>query len=164
MRKYIIAILIFLIILFGALMGLKVNLLNNYKLELNEIKAYFKDQVHLDYYPDLEKIDSIQIGGAISMIWYDKKTKGNSIYTEKKNLKQITDYLNNLSLVESTEDELPNKSPDIYIQYFDINNNLDKNFVIYGRVFIKDVNNKMIYRIKNANTDIVQGLEQLDFN
>lgn len=135
------------------------NFSNKNDLNLNEIKAYFKHTIFLDYHPDIDEIYEVQIGGAINLSSYDATRHGNAIYNKKHNIEQITNYLNLISLVEATEDELPNKSPDSYIQYFDNNGQIVGSFIIYGQIFIKDIINKKLYRIKKTKTGIVKGLE-----
>lgn len=130
---------------------------DNYKLDMNEIKAYFKTTVHLDYQPDIEKIKEIQIGGTFSTFY-------KAVYTDKIYIEEITHYLNNLELVKANADELPNKSPDSYVQYYDNDETLVGNFVIYGEVFIKDVNHQQLYRIKTTHEGIVEGIEKLLYN
>lgn len=136
---------------------------SNGGLALSELKACFKDTVKLDYLSEIEEISEIQIGGAISMSYQDTTKYGNSVYNEKQSIKQITNYLNTISLVEASEDELQNKSPDAYIQYFGYEGGLLRNFIIYGQVFIKDVNTDRLYRIKGFDTGIIEGLEKLTF-
>lgn len=162
MKKYIISVVIAVTVAVGFVICLKSDL--NLELEINELKAYFRERAYLDYYPNPEEIGRIEIGGMISMSEYDEKIKGTSVYTGKEHIKQITDYLNGIVLVEAEEEELPNKSPDSSIAYIDNNGNKDKLFVIYGRAFIKDENTGKLYRAKNAHMDFVQGLENMDFN
>lgn len=134
---------------------------DNANLELNEIKAYFRPNISLTYYPNIVEISEVRIGGTASMPYYDMFEHGCAIYNNKNNIEQITDYLNDLNLVNSSEDELPNKSCDSFIQYYDNNGNLVKNLLIYGEIFVKDVNNNKIYRIKKTNVGIIEGLEML---
>lgn len=121
---------------------------SNSKLFQNEIKAYFKPTVHLDYHPNIDNIGEIQIGGIISTSNYDKFENGHAVYADKYNINTITNYLNKIPLVTCDESELPNLSPDSYIQYFDTEGNIIKNFTVFGTIFIKDVNDNRVYRIK----------------
>lgn len=164
MNKKMFVLPIFGIIILGFCIWFMLTSSSNGELALSEIKAYFRHTVNLNFHPDLGEISEVQIGGAISMLGYESTKYGNAIYNKKQHMEQITDYLNTISLVESMEDELPNKSPDVFIQYFDDKGNLIKNFIIYGQVFIKDVNNKKLYRIKKPNIGIIKGLEKLDFD
>lgn len=127
-----------------------------------ELKAYFRPTIHLNFYPDADEIGEVQIGGAVSMSYYDKSEHGNAIYNKKQYIKQITEYLNNIKLAKSTKEELPNISPDSFVQYFDNNGELIKNYIIYGQVFIQDSDTGILYRVKN--TRIIKGLEGLKFN
>ena len=96
------------------------------------------------------------------MSYYDTSENGNAIYLPKVYIKQIINYLNGLKLVEVQEDELPNKSPDYFIYYYD-GKDVMKRFIIYGEVFIKDLENKKLYRVKNPKPGIITGLENLTF-
>ena len=134
---------------------------SNGELQKNEIKAYFRPTVYLDYHPDLNEVSEIKIGGTISMSY--ESVKSVYIFNQKQYIEQITDCLNSLKLAEVKDDELPNKSPDSFVQYYDNNGELVKNFIIYGTVFIKDVDCQKLYRIKYTNYDIVSQLENLKF-
>lgn len=136
----------------------------NCDLEVNEIKAYFRNSVSLEYNPNMDEIGEVQIGGTIRMKSCDLTERGNAVYNNQQHIEQITKCLNDMVLVEAAEDELPNKSPDSYVQYYDNVGVLVKNLVIYGRVFIEDVKNSKLYRIKKFNTDIIRELESLDFD
>lgn len=164
MKVRIFAIILFVAIIMGVCICYFLGGSGNGKLIFNEIVAYFCPTVYLNYNPNVSNISEIQIGGTVSMSYYDCMEYGNFIYTKENNIKMITNYLNTLLLVESTEDELPNNSPDAFIQYFDDKGNLIKNFIIYGQVFIRDVNNDKLYRIKKTKIGIIEGLEKLEFN
>lgn len=153
---------------FVAILGLCVWILlgssSNDKLMRNEIKAYFRPTIYLDYHPNVDEINMIQMGGTISMPSCDlRKYDGVALYNTKQHMEQITNYLNAIPLVWAAEDELPNLSPDAFIQYFDDRGDLVQNFTIYGQVFIRDVNQKKLYRIKKSSTGIITGLEKLEF-
>ena len=144
---------------------------------LGELKAYFQRTISLNFHPNMDKVSEVQIGGAVSMTFYDTYNYGNAVsmtfydtynygnavYNKKHHMEQITDYLNTLPLVESTVDELPNKSSDAFIQYYDEEGNLAHNFVLYGQIFIKDVNNQKLYRVKRNGGGIIEKLEKLNF-
>lgn len=161
MKRKILFILILSIIVLCICLFFSCSSSDNANLELNEIKAYFRPNISLTYYPNIVEISEVRIGGTASMPYYDMFEHGCAIYNNKNNIEQITDYLNNLNLVNSSEDELPNKSCDSFIQYYDNNGNLVKNLLIYGEIFVKDVNNNKIYRIKKTNVGIIEGLEML---
>lgn len=133
----------------------------NSKLFQNEIKAYFKPTVHLDYHPNIDNIERIQIGGIISMSHYDKLENGNAVYTDKGNINMITDYLNKIPLVMCDETELPNISSDSYIQYVDTDGDIVKNFTVFGMSFIKDVSDNQVYRIKYNGNKVFEKFEKL---
>ena len=135
----------------------------NGKLTLNEMKAYFRNTVHLNLQLNVNEISEIQIGGAASLSVYDSFEPDCAIYKIKENIELITQYLNSLELAESNKEELPNISCDSFIQYYDINGNLTENLLIYGEIFIENVNDKKIYRIKNTNLDIIDGLKKVGF-
>lgn len=153
------AITVCIVCLFISLM-----LSENGDLALNEIKAYFRRTVYLDFHPNVDEIYEIQVGGTVSLQIYDSYERDCAIYNTTRHIEQITDYLTTLKLAEATEEELPNKSCDSFIQYYDKNGTLIRNFLIYGEIFIKDVNNKKIYRIKSTGSGIIDGLEELDFD
>lgn len=137
--------------------------IKNGNLIMSEIKTNFRHTVFLDYYPESDTIKEVEIGGAINMTDCDLKKNGNSIYNQKQHIEQITDYLNTIALVNSTKEELPNKSPDSYIQYFDNNGILMGNFLIYGQAFIEDAINDKVYQVKRNKASIIQELEKVDF-
>lgn len=134
----------------------------NYDLELNEIRSYFKKTVYLNYIPDYEQISEVQVYSLTEMKHYDEYEKGNSIYKTQLHIQEITKSLNSIKLVEATYDELPNKSADSSIRYYDNRNSLVKLFVLYGGCYIKDVYNDRLYRTKGA-TDIIESLSKLEF-
>lgn len=138
--------------------------IKNGNLIMSEIKTNFRHSVFLDYYPESDTIKEVEIGGAINMTDCDLKKNGNSIYNQKQHIEQITDYLNTIALVSSAKEELPNKSPDSYIQYFDNNGILTGNFLIYGQAFIEDAINDKVYQVKRNKASIIQELEKMDFN
>ena len=127
------------------------------------MKAYFRNTVHLNLQLNVNEISEIQIGGAASLSVYDSFEHDCAIYKIKENIELITQYLNSLELAESNKEELPNISCDSFIQYYDINGNLTENLLIYGEIFIENVNDKKIYRIKNTNLDIIDGLKKVGF-
>lgn len=92
---------------------------------------------------------------------YDKLENGNAIYTDKDNINTITDYLNKIPLVMCDEIELPNLSSDSYIQYFDTDGDIVKNFVVFGTAFIKDVSDNKVYRIKYNGNKVFKKFEKL---
>ena len=135
----------------------------NWTLEINEIKAYFRPGVSLDFHPDFENVEKVVIGGpAVQMSHYDTSENGNAVYLTKMHIRQITDYLNEQEFVKTQEDELPNKSPDYFINYYD-EKGIIKRFTIYGEVFIKDLEEEKLYRIKNTKKGIMEGLKNLEF-
>ncbi|MBE5040989.1 hypothetical protein [Ructibacterium gallinarum] len=135
----------------------------NRELEINEIKAYFRATVSLNFHPDFENAEKIVIGGpAIHMSYYDTLENGHAIYLTKTHIEQITNYLNGLKLAKAQEDELPNQSPDYFIYYYN-EKGIIKRFTVHGEVFIKDLEEKKLYRIKNTKMGIMEGLENLEF-
>lgn len=160
-RKVITALLICSILMLTC--ALYIYLSDNGKLELGTIGACYRETVYLNYHPYMENIGEIHIGGTVSMPFCDTSELGKAIYNKKEHIKKITDYLNAVPLVKASEDELPNKSPDSYIQYFDDKGALINNFIIYGQIFLKDVNNNKLYRIKEYDSGLIEGLEKLNF-
>ena len=151
------------IIIFTLVLGLGLVLSPNRELEIDEIKAYFRPTVSLDFQPDFENVIKIVIDGKVYMPYCDTYEKGNAVYKTKVHIEQITNYLNELKLVEAQKEELPNKSPDYFIYYYD-KSDVIKRFVIYGDVFIEDLEDKKLYRVKNTKSGIITGLENLKLN
>ena len=73
----------------------------------------------------------------------------------------MIDYLNNIPLVQADKKELPNKSPDLSIRFFDLNDNIVGCIYIYGQVFIEDTTTRKLYRSRKVN--IIEGLENIKF-
>ena len=160
---------IFLISIFSFLIlgvGLRFVLTSspNSKLALDEIKACFRQTIPLEFHPDLNKTSKVIISSVLFEPHYNSTEDGIAVYTQKRHVEQITDYLKTLTFVEAKEDEIPNKSPDGYIQFIGNKNNLIQSFTIYGDLFIKNGNNNKLYRIKNTKLGIIGGLENLDFD
>ena len=116
----------------------------------------------MNFHPNLNDIGSVQIGGAITVNSYEDKVHGNAEYRKKQNVEILTDYLNNLNLVHAQEKELPNMSADAYIVYFDNDGEQVQKFIIYGQVFIKDIEKNTLYRVK-YNPLIIDEIETLPF-
>lgn len=134
----------------------------NYELEMSEIKAYFKKTVYLDYAPEYDKISEIQIYSLAEMQNCDKYRDGNAIFNTKDHIKSITECLNSIKLVEASYDDLPNKSADCSIRYYDNEGNMVMQFVLYGGVFINDVYNDKLYRTKYTKDDIIEAISTLE--
>ena len=122
----------------------------NFVLEINELKAHFLPTVHISYAPEIKDIERVEIGGAILA------KVGKRVYSDGSDIMRITKLLNDIPFVEGKTDELPNKSADSYIQYYDKDGERVKSFVIYGEVFIEDVDRDTLYRIKYS-----KGLSEL---
>lgn len=135
---------------------------DNAELARDEVKAWFRPSVSLDFYPDLNDVGSVQIGGAITMNSYENKVHGDAEYRKKQNIEILTDYLNNLNLVYAEERELPNMSADAAIVYYDNSDVPIRKFIIYGQVFIRDLEDKTLYRVK-YNPCIIEDIEALQF-
>lgn len=163
MKIKILSIIAICIMVIGICVWLMSVSFSNNTLMLGELKAYFQRTISLNFHPNMDKVSEVQIGGAVSMTFYDTYKYGNAVYNKRHHMEQITDYLNTLPLVESTVDELPNKSSDAFIQYYDEEGNLAHNFVLYGQIFIKDVNNQKLYRVKRNGGGIIEKLEKLNF-
>lgn len=134
----------------------------NYELKMNEIKAYFKKTVYLDHAPEYDKISEIQIYSLTELQNCDKFLDGNAIFNTKDHIQSITECLNSIKLVEASYDELPNKSADGSIRYYDNEGNMVMQLGLYGGVFIKDAYNDKLYRTKYAKDDIIELLNALD--
>lgn len=163
MKIKILSIIAICIMVIGICVWLMSVSFSNNTLMLGELKAYFQRTISLNFHPNMDKVSEVQIGGAVSMTFCDTYKYGNAVYNKRHHMEQITDYLNTLPLVESTVDELPNKSSDAFIQYYDEEGNLAHNFVLYGQIFIKDVNNQKLYRVKRNGGGIIEKLEKLNF-
>ena len=92
----------------------------------------------------------------------DEKIYGDAAYTKRQNIEKITDYLHGLKLASASDEELPNMSADASITYYNKANEKVKTFIIYGQVFIKDLENGTLYRVK-YNSQIISGIENLPF-
>ncbi|MCH5211748.1 MAG: hypothetical protein J1G06_01920 [Oscillospiraceae bacterium] len=132
----------------------------NRELDLAEYKAKFRLTKHLSDIPQSDNI-YIEVKGVIDLNTYDKKDGDRAIYNTTDNIKKINKYLKHMRLAVAYEDELPNQSPDTFITYYDKEGNILKNYIIYGEVFIKDLQADRLYRIKNPNKGIIEGLEDL---
>ena len=142
-RKYILLFPVVFVLVASALCCYSL-LSPNFMLEINEIKAHFMPTVHISYSPEIEDIERVEIGGAILV----KNNK--MVYSDGADIARITKLLNDIPLVGAKTDELPNMSPDSYIQYYSKDGDRAQSFVIYGDVFIEDVDRKILYRIKNS--------------
>ena len=133
----------------------------NGKIIKDEIKAYFRPTVHIDYKPSDNQIKTIEIGGTPSMKICDLyKEDGTAVYNTNQHIERITKYINSLILVQATDDELPNMSPDTVIKYLDDKGEAVQTFIIFGQIFIKDCNNDKLYRVKSSAKGIVNELEE----
>ena len=139
-KTYIIILIVFVLIASALCCYALVS--ENAVLEMNEIKAYFVPTVHISYAPETKDTERVEIGGAV----LDEDSK--RVYTDSEDIARITKLLNDIPLVEAKTDELPNKSPDSFIQYYDKYGEQIQSFVIYGLAFIKDVDRDTLYRIK----------------
>lgn len=117
--------------------------------------------VYLNYIPDYEQIREVQVYSLTEMKCYDEYENGNAIYRTNTHIQEITDYLNNIKLVEASYDELPNISADGSIRYCDNKNSVVKLFALYGGYYIEDVYNDKLYRTKGT-FDIIESLSSLD--
>ena len=86
----------------------------------------------------VDNIAKIKTGGVVSMPDCDSYEKGIYTYEKKQHITQITDYLNNIPLTNSSKEKIPNLSSDASVQYFDGEGKMLKNFLIYGEFFIED--------------------------
>ena len=133
----------------------------NNDLVLDELNAYFKETVYLKYTPNFDQIGEVQIYSTTKMNHYDEYINGNMVYSTQAHIKAITDCLNNIKLVEASYDELPNTSADSSIRYYDNEKNIVGDFVLYGGVFIKDIYEDKLYRIKYTGSNIIDELNDL---
>ena len=138
----------------------------NNDLVLDELNAYFKETVYLKYTPNFDHIGEVQIYSTTKMNNYDEYINGNMVYSTQAHIKAITDCLNNIKLVEASYDELPNTSADSSIRYYDNEKNIEKETGIqtrylYGGVFIKDIYEDKLYRIKYTGSNIIDELNDL---
>ena len=165
MKNYKKNLLLPFVCLFGvcAVLFLLPGTIANWNLIVNEFKTYFRPEITLQYEPAYDDIKEIQIGGAITMSSYDVKEHGCYIYTKIEHMNQITEYLNKLNLVEADRSELPNMSADAAVQYYN-DNGLVRNYLIYGQVFIEDVMDNHLYRLKSSKQGIIKGLECMEFD
>lgn len=159
--KYIFLFIIICSIVCGAIVFQRLFQSPNSQQMKNEIKAYFKPTVYLDYNPCIDEIGKIKIGGTISMSYYDEMENRNAVYTNLHNIDKVTNYLKSIPLVNADKNELPNMSPDSYIQYYDKDGNQIKNLIIFGKTFIKDVDSNKIYKIKYNGAKVLKKLEKL---
>lgn len=166
MKRYIKTAAIFLLVIVLLCISALIMDINSPNGELikDEIRAYFRKTVSLDFHSDINKIGKITISSVILRSKYTSGENGMVVYNKKEQIEQITEYLNSLKLVEAKEDEIPSRSPNSYIQYIDKKDNIVQSFTIYGDTFIKNGNNKRLYRVKNPNRGIIDGLEKLGLN
>lgn len=132
----------------------------NRDLALAEYKAKFRRTKHLIDLPEEDNV-YIEIRGVINLDIYDKKDRDIVIYNTADNIKKINKYLKHMKLTVAYEYELANQSPDVLITYYDNDGSELKTYFLYGQVFIKDLQAERIYRIKNPNKGIIDGLEDL---
>lgn len=152
---------VFIVVILGYVMLIVCDTSNpNYDLEWNEMKSYFKETVYLNYIPDYEQIREVQVYSLTEMKSYDEYENGNAIYNTNTHIQKITDYLNDIKLVEASYDELSNKSADGSIRYCD-NDSVVKLFALYGGTYIEDVYNDKLYRTKGS-FDIIESLSSLE--
>ena len=166
MKRYIKTVAIFLLVivlLCGSALVMDFYSPNG-KLIKDEIRASFRKTVPLEFYPDINKISKITISSTRLRSNYSSCENGTVVYNKKEQIEQITEYLNGLELVEAKEDEIPSKSPDSYIQYISEKDNVVQSFTMYGDTFIKNGNNKRLYRVKHRNNGIIEGFENLEFS
>lgn len=130
----------------------------NKELTINEIFAMFKKTIYLEYEQNINNLKEIDILGPATLKNTDAR---DCAYTDRKKMQKIIDYLNVIPLVQANKNELPNKSPDLSIRFFDINDNIVGCIYIYGQVFIEDTYTGELYRSKNIH--IIEGLENIQF-
>ena len=132
----------------------------NRDLARDEYMANFRLTRHLSDVPKSDNV-YIEVRGVINLNTCDKKDGDTAIYNTTGNIKKINRYLKHMRLAVAYEDELPNESADAFITYYDNEGNKLKTYIIYGQVFIKDLQADRLYRIKNPYKGIIRGLENL---
>lgn len=132
----------------------------NRKIYWYEFLAHFKPTVCLETSFDIDDVKKIEIEGLITTnMKPDEKSGGVDLYIDKSKTEKIINYLNHLRLVEATKDELPHRSGDGWIRIYNNRGFEITSYVIYGDVFILDLNNDKLYRDKESN--IISNLEAI---
>ena len=132
----------------------------NRDLARDEYMANFRPTRHLSGVPKSDNF-YIEVRGVINLNTYDKKDRDTAIYNTTDNIKKINRYLKHMRLAVAYEDELANQSSDVCITYYDNDGSELKTYIIYGEVFIEDLQSDSLYRIKTPNKGILNGLEDL---
>ena len=70
-------------------------------------------------------------------------------------------YLNKIPLVKADRRDVPSKSADVMISFYDVNGEMVGSIWVYGQVFIENRNTGEMYRSRDET--IIDGLEALNF-
>ena len=151
MKKFVIIILSVAILLgtYILIMEMQNNKKGNYYLARNEFLALFKPTIFLHMEFDLESVEYLNFSSTIY--------NGN-VY-DKDTIQETLDYLNDLPLVLSSKEEIPNVSADAYMYFADSEKNAYWLY-LYGEVFIEDLQKQEIFRVKHGN-HIITELEEI---
>lgn len=123
----------------------------NAKLELNEILAKFKPTVYLNFAFNANEIGKVEFQG-MSV----------SDFTNQQKIEKLISYLNDISLAKAKRVELPNRSSDAQVTFYDVHGKKLIAYAIYGQVFIEDLNTNQLYRSKKVW--IIEGVENLNLD
>ena len=131
----------------------------NREFMINEIKSVFKPTVYLNYEKNIAELDRVEVfGGAATMQSADEL---DYIYTDKNKIQKIIGYLNKIPLVKADRRDVPSKSADVMISFYDVNGEMVGSIWVYGQVFIENRNTGEMYRSRDET--IIDGLEALNF-
>ena len=110
----------------------------NRTLALNEMKALFKPTVHLEVPLNANDIAKISFSG-LSL----------PDTTDQKKIEKLLSYLNKISLAKADRSELPGRSPDATIFFYDAYERKIMSYSFFGEVFILDTTTDQLYRSKH---------------
>ncbi len=110
----------------------------NRKIALNEMKALFKPTVHLEVPLNANDIAKVSFSG-LSL----------PDTTDQKKIEKLLSYLNEISLAKADRSELPGRSADAAILFYDVYDREIMAYAIYGEVFILDIATDQLYRSKH---------------
>lgn len=122
----------------------------NGKLIKDEFIDWFKPTVSLECSLNVDDIQEVEVFSR------------DHVYTDKKTIKKLIDYLNEIPLAEATREELPNRSADEQITFYSASGRELGAYVFYGQVFIMDLTTEKLYRSKKDW--LIEGVEKLIFD
>ena len=125
--------------------------------------------IYLSYDLDEENTVYMEVGNWLRLKGYPEQT----VFSDRKIIKKVLDYLNSIPLAPATKEELPNSSSDVYVAFYDGNNNPTLWIQFWGQEFIgigeatgEDRFTERLYRTRDVGKGafMISGLEALDFD